>query len=79
VADHEVERLRLHVLEEICGVTLNAANGFAEVGVRGSTLQRRERIRTGIDDGDAVSEQRQTYGISPGATPEIEHIQSAIA
>lgn len=78
VADDEVKRLRLYVIEQIGRVALDAAHSVTQVGIGSPPLQGRQRIGARIHDGDTMAEQRQTYGISPGSAAQIEHVQSAV-
>lgn len=75
VTQHEVERSRRDVVEQIGGVALNARDGARETSLGATPMQRGKGIRARVDDRDPVSELRQSYGVTTRSSTEVEHVK----
>ena len=65
---------RQHLVQQVA-VTLDAADAVADPGGVGATAQGRERVGTGVDDGDVVAEAGERDGEHPAAPADVENAQ----
>ena len=63
-------------LEQVGCVALNSHDPFGDPGVASSTMQRGQRVETGIDDRDVMTEPGQWNGQTAGAAAKIDDAQT---
>jgi hypothetical protein len=64
-------------LEQVCGVALDGHNPIGDPGVAGSTVQRGQRVKAGIDDRDVMTELGQWDRQTAGATAKVQDAQTS--
>lgn len=63
-------------LEQVGGIALNGHDPIGDPGVASSTMQRSQRVETGIDDRDVMTEPGQWNGQTAGAAAKIDDAQT---
>ncbi len=74
VAEHQVGAARLDDLEQPGGVALHRAH--LDAGLAGPALQRGQRVRAGVDDGDPVAELGERDGEPAGAAADVQDVEA---
>ena len=75
VAEHDVVAAALDHVEEAVGVALDAPHPVGDPGLGGAALQREQRVRAGVDDGDAVAEAGDGHREVAAAAPGVEDVE----
>jgi hypothetical protein len=64
-------------LEQVCGIPLYSFDARSDPGVTGSTVQRGQRIKAGVDDRDVMAKLGQWNGQTAGATAKVDDAQTS--
>ena len=64
-------------LKQVCGVSLYGHDALADPGVTGSTVQRGQRVKAGVDDRDVMAELGQRNGQTTSATAKVDDPQTS--
>jgi hypothetical protein len=75
MAQHGVVATALDHVEQAVRVALDAPDPFGDAGLGGPALQREQRVRAGVDDGDAVAEAGDGNGEVAAAATGVEDVQ----
>ena len=75
MAQHRVVAAALDDVEEAVGVALDALHAVGDAGLGGAALQREQRVRAGVDDGDAVAEAGDGHREVAAAASGVEDVQ----
>ena len=62
--------------KQVCGVPLHRHDPLGDPGVASSTMQRSQRVETGIDDRNVMTEPGQWNGQTAGAAAKIDDAQT---
>lgn len=75
VAQHDVVATALDDVEEAVGVALDTLDTVGDPGLGGPALQREQRVRAGVDDGDTVAESGHGHREVAAAASGVEDVQ----
>lgn len=75
MAEHRVVAAAPDHVEEAVRVALDALHAVGDTGLGGAALQREQRVRAGVDDGDAVTEAGDGHREVAAAASGVEDVQ----
>jgi len=74
VAQHEIDRSRVDMFGEVCGVALKSRDRLGDSLFDGPSMQGGQRIGARVDHGHTMTGLRKPYGVASSAATEIENV-----
>jgi hypothetical protein len=78
VTDDDIGAALVDGLEQGRGIAEDSPDRVGDPGLRGTTLERRECVGTGVDDDDLMTEPGDSDGKSAGASTEVDDVQRPV-